>query len=404
MLNVLIADKFPEEKQSEFEKLDLHVDYQPQLTPETLPEHIQNTHILCVRSTRITQETIQAATQLMLIVRVGSGTNTIDVQEASKRGIYVANCPGKNAVAVAELTLGLMLSLDRRIPHATAALRQNQWNKKEFSKADGIKGKTFGIVGLGRIGVAVAQRAKAFDMKVVAWDRWLTPDKAKELGVTRYEHLEELCKNSDVISVHLPLTNETKGMFNRELFAHMKAGTLFINTSRGDIHDRDALIEAMDTRNIRAGLDVFVGEPGSSQASFESPILGHPNFVGTPHIGASTQQAQLSVASEAIRVVRTFLEQGEVPNCVNLQKQSDTPCQLIVRHYDKVGVLASVLNVLQEANINIKDMKNIIFQGSHAAVATISLSQHPSAELLQRIESMKDKVIQVMLVDNDQVT
>lgn len=400
MLNVLVADRLPAAKVDELGQLSgVTCDFQPDLTAEQLPEAIGSAHILCVRSTRVNDATITNGKNLMLIIRVGSGTNTIDVSAASERGIYVANCPGKNAIAVAELTIGLLVGLDRRIPQATASLRDQKWEKKTYAKADGLKGKTIGIAGFGRIGQAVAQRAHAFEMDVIAYDLLLTPEEAERLNVTYCDDLDELCRNSDIVSVHLPSTPETKGLFNAERFALMKDGATFLNTSRGALHDQQALLEAMDSRNLRAGLDVFNDEPAAGDKEYSHPILQHPHFIGTPHIGASTQQAQDAVASEAIRIIREFIDNGSVPNCINLQQHTSDQIQLIVRHYNKVGVLASVMERLRAHEINIEGMSNIIFKEGKAAVATMELSHRPPNEVLAQLEALDDKILSVSLTD-----
>ncbi|HAA56567.1 MAG TPA: hypothetical protein DCE42_17520 [Myxococcales bacterium] len=400
MFKVLIADKLPEEKVDEMEALGLDVVNAPQLTAGELPANINEANILCVRSTKVTKETINAAKDLILIIRVGSGVNTIDLDAASQKGIYVANCPGKNAIAVAELAMGLMLSIDRQIPQCTADLRANLWNKKKYAKADGIKGKTIGIAGFGRIGRAVAQRALAFEMNVMAWDVFLTPEGAKQAGVQYCDTLHDLCSQADVITAHLPLTDETNGLFGPQQFAAMKPNAIFINTSRGEIHDEEALLQAMNERGLRAGLDVFHNEPSSGDHTFDAPILTHPNLVGTHHIGASTNQAQLSVASEAIRIIRGFLEHGQIANCVNLKTQVKSTCQLIVRDFDKVGVLAAVMEQLREADINIAEMSNTVFHGAQTAVATIQLNKVPPDSLIEQLESMNDMVIQAMVTQS----
>ncbi len=396
MLHVLIADRLPGEKVQEMSELSgVMCRYEPGLSADDLPDEIGSAHVLCVRSTRVTRETIARAKGLMLIVRVGSGTNTIDVESASARGIYVANCPGKNAIAVAELVLGFMVSLDRRIPQATASLREHRWEKKEFSKASGLKGKRLGIVGLGQIGLEVAQRASAFEMEVMAYSYDLTPERAEELGILFCDSLEKLCRECDIITVHVPFVPATRHLFNQERLAQMKEGAIFINTSRGEIHDQVALLEAMNNKGLRVGLDVFEGEPASGDKHYDAEILNHPNFVGTPHIGASTQQAQLAVASEAIRVVREFLENGSISNCINLQKHTAVQVQMSIRHYNQVGVLASVMDLLRTYEINIEGMDNTIFQEGKAAVATMELSDVPSEELLQKIKAMNETIIQV---------
>jgi D-3-phosphoglycerate dehydrogenase len=298
-------------------------------------------------------------------------------------------------VAVAELTMGLLLAIDRRIPQATAELRARQWNKKEYSKADGLKGKVLGIVGMGQIGEAVAQRALAFEMPVIAWSRSLTMERAAEMGIEFCAAMKDLCAQADVVSVHLAQTPETKKIFGAQMFASMKPGAIFLNTSRGGVVDQKALLQAMREKGIRAGLDVFDPEPESGAGEFADEITSMPNFVGTPHIGASTEQAQNAIADEAVRIVREFVTTGEAPNCVNIESKPPVHCQLIIRHYDKVGVLASILDKIRRAQINVEKMNNTVFKGAKAAVATIQLGSKPPDDLLQSIAEMKEMIINV---------
>ncbi len=397
MFHLLIADKFPENKLALAQNMGIEVTYIPEASSETLRALLQGKHALFVRSTEVTATSLENADDLMLIVRVGSGYNNIDVDEASKRGIYVANCPGKNAIAVAELTIGLLLAVDRQIPKASQFLQAGRWEKKRFSKADGLKGKSFGIAGWGQIGQAVAKRAAAFDMEILAWSRSLTPRLAAKAGIGYCASVEELCQRSDVLSVHLPQTEETKGLFNDRLFQQMKRGAIFINTSRGGLHDQEALLRAMNERDLRVGLDVFFREPEAAEAEYNHPILHHERFVGTPHIGASTEQAQLSVANAALRILGTFLQEGVVLDCVNLRPDAPVPCHLSIRHYNKVGVLAQIMNILSRAGINIETMSNTIFRGGHTAVAQMQLNRTPSDEILQEIESMTETIIQASI-------
>jgi len=395
-MRVLIADAFPERYLNDLRALGLEVVYDPGASTESLPEKAQRAHILVVRSTKVDRATITAAKDLGLIMRAGAGYDTIDVAAASERGIYVANCPGKNAVAVAELAFGLMLAIDRRIPDGTADLRRGIWNKKEYSKADGLKGKALGVVGLGSIGLAVVNRAKAFEMHVLAHSRSLTFARAEELGVEYCSSLHEIAQKADIVTVHLAQTKETKGMFNASFFAQMKPRAMFINTSRGGLHDEAALIAAMKERGIRAGLDVFANEPaGGTAQDVNAEIFTLPGLVGTHHIGASTEQAQDAIAAEAIRICREYVVTGRPPNVVNIEAHATAKCELVVRHYDKVGVLAQVLGIIRKYGINVADMTNTIFQGSRAAVAAIRIAEQPSKELLAEIAALEDMVIQV---------
>ncbi|HRI72741.1 MAG TPA: 3-phosphoglycerate dehydrogenase family protein, partial [Polyangium sp.] len=389
-MRVLIADAFPERYLNDLRALGLEVVYDPNATTESLPEKAKHTHVLVVRSKKVDRATISAAKDLGLILRAGAGYDTIDVVTASERGIYVANCPGKNAIAVAELTFGLILAIDRRIADGAADLRRGVWNKKEYSKAEGLKGKAIGVIGLGSIGLAVVERAKAFEMHVLAHSRSLSFARAEELGVEYCSSLHEIAEKADIITVHLAQTKETKGMFNASFFSNMKPKAMFINTSRGGLHDEEALIAAMREKGIRAGLDVFANEPaGGTAQGLNAEIFSMPGLVGTHHIGASTEQAQDAIAAEAIRICREYAATGRPPNVVNVEAHAPAKCELVVRHYDKVGVLAQVLGIIRKYGINVADMTNTIFQGSKAAVAAIRIAEPPPAELLAEIAALE---------------
>ncbi len=394
-MRLLIADKFPESYVAQFKALGLTTDYQPDLGAEQLEAALDGVSILVVRSTKVTAKAIARAPALELILRAGAGTDTIDVASASERGIYVANCPGKNSVAVAELAMGLVLALDRRIPANTADLRAGKWNKKEYSTADGLKGRTLGIIGLGAIGQEVAKRALAFEMDVVAYSIPEASPAFAELGVRQAKSLLEIAETADVVTVHLPQTPETKKLLGVEFFSRMKPRAMVINTSRGGIVDQHALERAVREKGLRAGLDVFENEPAGGTAEFTSELFASPNFVGTHHIGASTDQAQNAIAAEAVRICSEFVRNGQVPNCVNIERHAPAKVQLLVRHHDKVGVLAAVLDVIRRFGLNVEDMSNTIFAGAKAAVAVIRLSAAPPDELIAEIAKMDDKVIQV---------
>ena len=399
VMNVLIADKFPERYVDELRKLGCAVTLNADLGRDDLPAAARDAHVLIVRSTEVRKPTIDAAQDLMLIVRAGAGYDTIDADHAAERGIYVSNCPGKNSIAVAELTIGLILALDRRIADCVAELRAGKWNKKEYSKADGLYGKTIGIVGLGQIGLEVLKRAVGLGLKPVAWSRSLTPERAAELGVHRCATLEELAQRSDVVTVHLARTAETQHVIGKRFFAAMKPKAIFIHTARGGIVDETALHDAVKTRGIRAGLDVFEDEPKPATADYANALLAERGVYGTHHIGASTEQAQDAIAAETVRIVQSFIETGSVPNCVNLAKKSPARWQLVVRHYDKVGVLANVLTALKEQRINVEEMENIIFAGAKAACAKIKLDTKPGDAVLDELARRTDEIIHVDLVE-----
>jgi D-3-phosphoglycerate dehydrogenase len=396
-MRVLIADALPEAGLQGFEQAGYEVTCDPALADDALAEAIraQGADVLVVRSTKVPRAALEAG-RLGLVIRAGAGYNNVDVEAASELGIYVANCPGKNAVAVAELTLGLILALDRRIPDCVEALRAGRWNKKRFAKAEGLLGRTLGIVGMGEIGRQVAARAKAFGMPVVAWSRSLTPERAEALGVGFAAEPREVAARADVVSVHVALTSETRGMIGAPFFGAMREGALFINTSRGDVVDGDALRGAIASRGIRCGLDVWNRQPKASEAPFDDPLGALPEVYGTHHIGASTAQAQRAVAAEAVRVARVYRETGEVPNCVNLAARSSATTTLVVRHLDQVGVLAEILSQLKAAEINVQEMENVIFRGARAACATIHLDTRPAPALLEALAA-SERVLGVRL-------
>ncbi|HEY9281972.1 MAG TPA: 3-phosphoglycerate dehydrogenase family protein [Pyrinomonadaceae bacterium] len=380
---VLIADKFEQSGREGLEAIGCDYEYQPDAKDDSLVEAVAHFRpdVLVVRSTKVTEPVFDAG-PLKLVVRAGAGYNTIDVAAASRRGVYVSNCPGKNSVAVAELAFALMLALDRRVADNVIQLRAGQWNKKEFSKARGLYGRTLGLVGTGQIGREVITRARAFGMPVVAWSRSLTDERAAELGVERKGSPVEVARASDIVSVHVALKPETRGFLSTEFFDAMREGAYFVNTARGEVVDQAALVAAMRERKIRAGLDVFASEPTSAAAEFADEIAREPNLYGTHHIGASTDQAQEAIAAETVRIIREFKETGKVPNVVNLAARTPATHVLTVRHRDRPGVLAQVLAAVRAADINVQEMENVIFEGAEAAIARINLEAAPPEDTL----------------------
>ena len=398
-VKVLIADKLPDEAIEKLDGLDCSVVYDQGLKDEELVEAMkeEQPQIIIVRSTKINREMIEATESLGLIIRAGAGYNTIDVQAASERSVYVANCPGKNAVAVAELAMGLLLSIDRRIPDNVAELREGKWNKKEYSKAEGILGKTLGIIGTGKIGQEVISRAWAFGMPVIAWSRSLTPERAEEMGVAFCKSPLDVASQADVVSVHLAMTPETKEFIGEKFFSAMKEGAVFLNTSRAEVVDETALVKAVDSKGIRAGLDVFTGEPGSKTGEFTNVLKDKPGVYGTHHIGASTNQAQLAVADEAVNIVREYLGSGQVRNCVNLLEKTPAKFVVSVRHRNRVGVLANVLRVIRDTGINVESMENIIFQGAEGACANIQIDSGLSKEAQEELVASSPDIFAVKI-------
>jgi D-3-phosphoglycerate dehydrogenase / 2-oxoglutarate reductase len=399
LMKVLIADKFEDSGINGLKESGCEVVYDPNLKDDALADAVRGTQAeaLVVRSTKVTEAVLDAG-RLGLVVRAGAGYNTIDVKAASSRGIYISNCPGKNAVAVAELAFALILALDRRIAENVADLRAGKWNKKEYSQARGLHGQTLGLIGLGQIGSEMIPRARAFGMDVVGWSRSLTPARAAEMGITFRQTILEVANDCDVLSVHLALAPDTRGVINEEVFDVMRDGATFINTSRAEVVDQAALAEAVRTKGIRAGLDVFANEPAAAAGDFSDEIVNLPGVYGTHHIGASTAQAQEAIAAETVRIVRTFKETGKVPNVVNLSERTPATHLLVVRHRDRPGVLAHVFNEIKAANINVQEMENIVFAGAEAATARIGLDAPLTALTLDRIREGNGHIIELNLL------
>ena len=392
-MHLLFADSVAEQTIAELTSRGHRCSVDPGLTTADLPGRIAGVDALVVRSTKVDRAVFEAADKLALVIRAGAGTNTIDTEVAARNGVLVSNVPGRNAVAVAELTLGLILAVDRRIADNVADARRGRWEKATYSKADGLLGSTLGILGLGSIGLAVAERAAGFGMRVAHVHRagrsQATRDRLAELNAVGFDALPELLAAADVVSLHVPSSPETKNLVDADFLAAMKPGALLVNTSRGDVVDEAALLAALDAGRVRAALDVFADEPGSGAAEWDSPLARHPRVVATHHIGASTAQAQAAVAAGVVEILDAFAA-GEARNCVNLAPRGLGSATLTVRHVDKVGVLARVLELLREAGLNVEHMQNRIFAGGAAAVATIDLAGAVPADLAAALDAIPE--------------
>jgi D-3-phosphoglycerate dehydrogenase len=398
-MKILIADEFEVSGREQLQAMGCAVRFSPKLKDEPLAAEVEafRPDVLIVRSTKV-PEAVLSAGALKLVVRAGAGYNTIDVAAASRRGIYVSNCPGKNSVAVAELAFGLILALDRRLADNVIALREGRWNKSGFSKARGLLGRTLGLIGVGQIGREMIPRARAFGLPVAAWSRSLTAEGAKALGVAHKASPAEVAASADIVSVHVALNAQTKGMVDAAFFAAMRPGAYFINTSRAEVVDQEALARAVEEKGILAGLDVFAKEPAGGAGEFADEIVKLTGVYGTHHIGASTEQAQEAIAAETVRIIRTFRDTGKVPNVVNLARTTPATCALVVRHLDRPGVLAAVLDAVRTAGINVQEMENIIFEGAEAAVARIHLERSPGERLIEEIRVSSPHILEVSLI------
>ena len=398
-MKVLVADKFEKVGVDGLKELGCTVVSEPDVKADALPDLIKRVdpHILIVRSKKVNAEALRAGTSLTLVIRAGAGIDTIDVSAASDLGVFVSNCPGKNSIAVAELVLGLLLTCDRRIPDQVAELRQGRWNKAEYSKARGLHGRTLGIVGLGQIGREVARRAQAFGMKVIAWSRNLTQEEADRLDIGYALTPRDVARVADAVTVNVAANQETRNLVNADFLAAMKPGAYLINTARGSVLDESALERAVREKGIRAGLDVFQNEPAGGTGEFASQVAALPGVYGTHHVGASTDQAQVAIAHEVIRIVQSFRTTGEVPNVVNRLAKSSATHVLTIRHRNRPGVLAHVFGVLADASINVEEVENIIYHGAHATLARIHLDGQPDPGSLNRIRDGNPDIISAEL-------
>lgn len=396
-MRLLVADKMALEPLSDLELLGVEIVSRPELRAEDLGAALDGVDILVVRSTSVTKRAIDSAPGLNLIVRAGAGVNNVDVAAASARGVYVANCPGRNAHAVAELAMGLILALDRQLVDATVSLRAGRWEKARFQSARGIFGRRLGIAGCGAIGRLVIKRARAFGMDVHGWSRSLTPGRAAQLGIKHCPTLRALAEASEVLSIHLPLTAQTRGIVSREVLEALGPGATLVNTARAEVMDYVALADLVEKRGLRAGLDVFPDEPKAAGEPFVSALLERPHIYGTPHIAASTEQAQLAIAREVSRIVRAFLTEEEVPHVVNVCKNTPARWALVMRTKDEVGVLANVLNVIKRHGLNIEEISNTVFDGAAAACTKLRLSGRPGDDCLREIKAF-DEVFHVDVV------
>lgn len=313
----MVAASMPEKFLAELCELTPNVVYSPDARDEALLELLRQVkpEVLIVRSARVS-EAMMKESGVRLVVRGGSGYDTIDLRAASEFGVLVANCPGKNAAAVAELAFGLILAIDRRIPENVLALRNGEWKKGEFSKVRGLKNRALGVVGLGNVGRQMVPRALAFGMSVVAWSRSLTLDAAEALGIQFRSTIAEVAASCDILTIHLALVPATRRIIDKSVISRLATGSYFINTARAGLVDTSALGQAIAEKGLRVGVDVFDNEPSAIAGRFCDPLATIEGVYGTHHIGGSTEQAQSAVAEEVVRIIKEFLLTGSTPNLV----------------------------------------------------------------------------------------
>lgn len=361
-VKIVIAEKIPDEALKILQAIPNCSVVSPELFAVDPKLAVRDADALIVRSVvQADAELIESARNLRVIGRAGVGVDNIDVDLATRRGIVVMNAPGASAIAVSELTLGLMLAMARHIPRADQTTRAGKWEKKSLQGTE-LSGKTLGIIGLGRIGSETARRAQAFGMRILGSDPYLSPARAKELGIDLVTN-DELYAQSDYISLHLALTHQTAGLINTESIAKMKAGVRLVNCARGELVDESALETALRSGQIAsAALDVFHEEPPRNSA-----LLSLPNLVTTPHLGASTKEGQEAVGIQIASQVRDYLIQGIAQNAINLPSLSDVEYNQIKPYMVLAGKLGRFAAQLFASNLAEIDVK---FEGEIGAWKT----------------------------------
>jgi len=363
-MKVLVSDPLSEEG-IEILKKEATVDLETNLTQEELINKIKEYDALVIRSgTKVTKEVIESGKKLKIIGRAGVGVDNIDIEAATKRGIIVANAPEGNTISAAEHTIAMLLSMSRNIPQANTSLKNKEWNRKKFMGVE-VCDKILGVIGLGRVGSEVAKRALGLEMKVLAYDPFISEERAKELGV-KLTTVDEICKEADYITVHTPLNKDTKDLINDNNFKLMKKGVRIINCARGGIINEEALCRAIKNGIVEgAALDVFVQEP-----PLNSPLLDFDKVVVTPHLGASTHEAQINVAVSVAKEVLNALKGLPVKNAINMPYVKPEAMEVIKPYLslaEKIGNLSAQLingnyekiEILYQGEISEKDTKPI---------------------------------------------
>ncbi len=388
-MKILVADKMEAWGLDQLKGLADELAFEPDLKGDELKQRLAefDPDVMTVRSTKVPKEVMSAANKLRMIIRAGSGFDTIDTAAAAERDVRVCNCPGMNAIAVAELTMGLIIALDRKIADNVIDFRDGKWKKKHYAKAGrGLKGQTLGIIGAGRIGAEVAQRALAFDMNVLYYHIGRQTTLVDHPNAARAD-LDDLLRKSDIVSIHVPGGGGTSHLIDEKRIGIMKDGAVLINTSRAGVIDEPAMVKALKEGKLRgAGLDVSANEPAAESPTIESPLCKLPNVYGTHHIGASTAQAQMAVAEEVVRIIAHFKSTGDALNCVNLAQPITNPV-LIVQMENKPGGLQHVFGVLGEAGIAAVEMDQVIHDNGTKACAHIRLDTQPDERVLDKLRA-----------------
>jgi D-3-phosphoglycerate dehydrogenase / 2-oxoglutarate reductase len=399
MPKVLVSDELSETAVQIFRDRGVEVDYLPKLgkDKEKLAELISQYDGLAIRSaTKVTEKLLESATNLKVVGRAGIGVDNVDIPAASKKGVIVMNTPFGNSITTAEHAIAMMFAVARQIPEANASTHAGKWEKSKFMGVE-LYNKTLGVIGAGNIGGIVCDRAVGLHMKVVAYDPFLSDDRARQLGVTKVE-LDELLARADFITLHVPLTDKTRNILSRETLAKTKKGVRVINCARGGLIDEAALLDALNAGHVAgAALDVFEVEPATA-----SPLFNHPNVVCTPHLGASTTEAQENVALQVAEQMSDYLLTGAVQNALNMPNVTAEEAAVMGPWIKLASHLGSFIGQMTDEPIK---AINILYDGTVAGMNLAALNQaviagvlkahNPDINLVSAPVVAKDKGIQI---------
>ncbi|MBK8913866.1 MAG: hypothetical protein IPM64_04550 [Phycisphaerales bacterium] len=389
-MKILVACELTDDSLRQLRPLGSDLAYAPRLTTEELPASLADVGVLVVDGLRVRPSDIAGAAALQLIVRAGPGPANIAVEEASAQGVVVSHCPNNDAAAIAELAFGLMLALDRQIVESTDCLNKGRWARGEFLHARGLAGRTLGLLGYDRSSEAIARRARAFDMQVVAWTPQLGPDRDVDRDVEFCDWPREVARRSDVIVVLGAPEAEQHILVDDEFLEALSEGASLIHLAQPGVIDEAALARAVQTRGLRVALDVHSAAPTADSGKFKSRLMPAAGVIGTQHVGPHTQQARDAIAAEIVRIVRTFLINGDIVNGLNIAERSPAMWQLVCRVRDQVGVMASILDAIRADDINAQEISSRVFLGAKAALCTIALDERPSAAALDAVRAIPD--------------
>ena len=358
-------------------EIELVIKTDPKLTVEQLREELQNADGIVIRSgTKLTEEVLEGQSRLKAIVRAGVGVDNIDIPTATRQGIVVMNTPGGNTVSTAEHTIAMMMALSRNIAPAGASMREGKWERKLFTGTQ-LAGKTLGVIGLGRVGIGVAQRAQALEMRVLGYDPFISSERASEYGIELYRDIDELIPHCQFLTVHTPLTDETRGVINAERIAKMPKGVRIINCARGGIVDENDLADAIESGHVAgAALDVFAKEPPPE----DFRLTKLPGVLATPHLGASTDEAQELVAVEASEIIAGFLTRNEVRHAINMAPVSASEMEGMKKYIDLAYRLG--LSLAQQTHGEGIKTAKISYRGEAASKHTRLLTSSFASGLL----------------------